>query len=86
MHKIHIKPEYVERVIARERGLRMDAWSECFDFEAWREVFSQSGVDSDFYALRRRKNDEVLPWDMITVGSPTHYLLKEQNRARAAMG
>ena len=64
----------------------MDAWSECFDINAWREVFEQSGIDGDFYATRKRANDEILPWDMITVGSPTHYLLKEQDRARAAMG
>ncbi len=70
---------------ARERGMRMDAWREHFDFEAWREVFEDAGVDSDFYALRKRSNDEILPWDMITVGSPTEYLLKEQKRARTAM-
>jgi hypothetical protein len=70
---------------ARERGLRMDAWGECFDINAWREVFQESDVDTDFYALRKRSNEEILPWDMITVGSPTQYLLKEQNRARAAM-
>lgn len=71
---------------ARERGLRMDAWRECFDIHAWREVFEQGRVDSDFYALRQRGNEEILPWDMITVGTPTHYLLKEQTRAHAAMG
>jgi len=71
---------------ARERGLRMDAWSECFNINAWREVFQQDGVDSDFYALRKRGNEEILPWDMITVGTPTHYLIKEQTRAHMAMG
>lgn len=70
---------------ARERGLRMDAWRECFDISAWREVFEEDRIDPDFYALRKRGNNEMLPWDMITVGSPTHYLLKEQRRARAAM-
>jgi len=70
---------------ARERGLRMDAWRECFDFNAWMEVFEDAGVDPDFYALRKRRNKEILPWDMITVGSPTHYLIKEQKRARTAM-
>lgn len=71
---------------ARERGLRMDAWSECFDVNAWREVFEDCGLDPDFYAIRKRDNREIMPWDMITVGAPTHYLLKEQDRARAAMG
>lgn len=71
---------------ARERGLRMDAWSECFDIFGWREVFQEAGVDPDFYALRERRTDEILPWDMIAVGSPTDYLLKERDRARAVIG
>ena len=73
-------------VKARERGLRMDAWSECFDVFGWREVFQEAGVDPDFYALRERRTDEILPWDMIAVGSPTDYLLKERDRARAVIG
>jgi radical SAM family uncharacterized protein len=68
---------------ARERGIRMDAWSERFSLEAWREVFEEARIDPDFYALRARGTDEILPWDMITVGSPTHYLLKERDRAHA---
>jgi radical SAM family uncharacterized protein len=68
---------------ARERGLRMDAWSERFDIAAWREVFEDARIDPDFYALRSRGTNEILPWDMITVGSPTLYLLKERDRAHA---
>ncbi len=71
---------------ARERGLRMDAWSERFDIFAWREVFEEARIDPDFYALRARRADEIMPWDMITVGSPTHYLLKERERAHAVPG
>ena len=71
---------------ARERGLRMDAWSECFDIFGWREVFQEAGVDPDFYALRERRTDEILPWDIITLGIPTDYLLKERDRARAVIG
>jgi radical SAM superfamily enzyme YgiQ (UPF0313 family) len=70
---------------ARERGLRMDAWSEHFDILAWEEVFEDTGIDADAYAYRARHPDETLPWDIITIGSPTHYLLKERERAHAAM-
>jgi radical SAM family uncharacterized protein len=70
---------------ARRRGMRMDAWNEVFSVDAWRELFRDVGVDGDWYALRGRGNDEILPWDMINVGTPTNYLLKEQARARAAM-
>jgi radical SAM superfamily enzyme YgiQ (UPF0313 family) len=69
---------------ARERGLRMDAWSECFDIRAWEEVFEDAGVDADAYAYRERRTDEILPWHTMTIGSPVHYLLKERERARGA--
>jgi radical SAM family uncharacterized protein len=71
---------------ARERGLRMDAWSECFNYTAWREVFSDTAVDPDFYALRERRPEEILPWDVITLGVPKDYLLKERERARTGTG
>ena len=71
---------------ARERGIRMDAWSERFSLMAWREVFEDARIDPDFYALRERSTEEILPWDMIIVGSPTHYLLKERDRAHAVRG
>jgi radical SAM family uncharacterized protein len=68
---------------AREMGLRMDSWNECFDMRAWREVFSDVGVDPDWYALRERRLDEVLPWDMIGLKIPASHLAKEHRRAHA---
>jgi radical SAM family uncharacterized protein len=69
---------------ARAAGLRMDAWSECFDMRRWDEVFAASGVDPDWYALRARATDEILPWDMIGLKIPTAHLVKEHGRAHAA--
>ena len=69
---------------ARAAGLRMDAWSECFDMERWNEVFRADGVDPDWYALRARSTDEILPWDMIGLKIPTSHLAKEHARAHAA--
>ena len=69
---------------AREAGLRMDAWSECFDIRKWDEVFRDAGVDPDWYALRARSTDEILPWDMIGLKIPTSHLAKEHARAHAA--
>jgi radical SAM family uncharacterized protein len=68
---------------AREAGLRMDAWSECFDMRRWDEVFRDTGVDPDWYALRARRTDEILPWDMIGLKIPTAHLAKEHARAHA---
>ncbi|UCH83742.1 MAG: TIGR03960 family B12-binding radical SAM protein [Candidatus Latescibacterota bacterium] len=70
---------------AREKGLRMDAWSECFDMLAWEEVFEDTGIDPDAYAYRERRTDEIMPWDIVTIGSPRHYLIKERKRAHEAM-
>jgi radical SAM superfamily enzyme YgiQ (UPF0313 family) len=69
---------------AREAGLRMDAWSETFDIRRWDEVFRDAGVDPDWYALRARSTDEILPWDMIGLKIPTSHLAKEHARAHAA--
>ncbi|MDH3197127.1 MAG: TIGR03960 family B12-binding radical SAM protein [Candidatus Krumholzibacteria bacterium] len=69
---------------AREMGLRMDAWTECFDMRKWDEVFQEAGVDPDWYALRRRATDEILPWDMIGLKIPAAHLVKEMSRAHAA--
>ncbi len=69
---------------ARAAGLRMDAWSECFDMRRWDEVFRDAGVDPDWYALRARSTGEILPWDMIGLKIPTAHLVKEHGRAHAA--
>jgi radical SAM family uncharacterized protein len=66
---------------AREAGLRMDGWSECFDINRWREVFQADGVDPDWYALRARPVGEVLPWDMIGLRIPASHLARENRRA-----
>lgn len=66
---------------ARERGLRMDAWNECFSMYRWEEVFQQSCIDPNFFALRARNADEILPWDMIELDTPTSFLKKEAELA-----
>lgn len=70
-------------VTAHEAGMRMDAWTECFDIRKWDEVFRHEGLDPDWYALRRRPTDEILPWDMIGLKIPTTHLAKENSRAHA---
>jgi radical SAM family uncharacterized protein len=65
---------------AHKRGIRMDAWSECFNIGAWEEAFQDAGLDPDFYALRRRSVHETLPWDMIETHTPKSYLLREKTQ------
>ena len=62
------------------RGGRLDAWSDYFSVERWMQAFADAGVDPDFYALRERNVDEVLPWDMIDVGVRKAHLVKEREK------
>ena len=34
----------------------------------WKEAFKETGVDIEFYTLRERSTDEILPWDFIDAG------------------
>ena len=68
-------------LLAHERGFGFDAWDEYFDAEAWMKVFADSGIDTAFYANRRRADDEVLPWDIIDIGVTKEFLLREKKKA-----
>ncbi|MCG4586445.1 B12-binding domain-containing radical SAM protein, partial [Anaerosalibacter bizertensis] len=64
-----------------KNGCKFDGWSEFFSFEKWMEAFKQANIDPDFYAIRERELDEVLPWDFIDVGVSKEYLSREYERA-----
>ena len=85
---------YLEAVLARgdrkvgralikawEKGCKFDGWSDLFKYEKWMEAFEEAGIDGDFYALRHRKYEEILPWDFIDVGVSKSYLIKENEKA-----
>ncbi|MCI8299039.1 MAG: TIGR03960 family B12-binding radical SAM protein [Lachnospiraceae bacterium] len=67
---------------AYQKGCMFDAWSECFDNQKWMEAFHECGVSIDFYNLRERSLDEILPWDFIDCGVSKTYLKREWQRAR----
>ena len=66
---------------ACRRGFRFDAWSECFDYDKWMEVFAAVGIAPAFYANRRFGLDEVLPWDVIDCGVTKAFLKRERAKA-----
>jgi radical SAM family uncharacterized protein/radical SAM-linked protein len=71
---------------AFRRGQRLDGWTEWFREEAWLEAFRECervhGIGLDWLAHRRRRLDEVLPWDRIDCGVEKRYLMKQLAAAR----
>ncbi|MCT4632180.1 MAG: TIGR03960 family B12-binding radical SAM protein [Firmicutes bacterium] len=89
------KTSYLEGVFARgdrrlsevlikafELGCKFDGWGEYFDFDAWMKAFEELGVDPDFYNLRERDYEEILPWDFIDVGVTKKFLIRENEKAK----
>jgi len=64
-------------------GAKFDAWSELLNLQAWQDAFARVGLDSDFYTLRQRSLDEVLPWDHISTGVSKHFLLTDLRLSQA---
>ena len=65
---------------AIEKGIRLDGWSEVFDYDKWMSAFEECGIDPFFYT-RERSFDEILPWDMIDVGVKKNFLINEAKKA-----
>lgn len=68
-------------VKAYKKGALFDSWSEYFHPEYWQEAFAEAGIDTDFYTIRERKEDEVFPWDFIDIGVTKAFLRKEWHHA-----
>lgn len=47
----------------------------------WRQVYKQAGLDPDFYAVRPRSQDELLPWEIVDHGINRSYLWQEYQLA-----
>ncbi len=88
---------YLEAILARgdrrigkvlleafRRGFNLDAWSEHFRFDEWMDIFREVGLDPDFYACRRRSEDEIFPWDHLDIGVTKAFLLSENRKAHAS--
>jgi len=62
-------------------GGRFDGWSEHFSFDRWlrkaAEALAGTGVDLDWYTVRERDRDEVLPWDHLDSGLDREWLWED---------
>ena len=67
--------------LAYRKGALFDAWSEYFRYDLWMEAFEELNIDPEFYTLRQRPLDELLPWDFINAGVTKKFLQKEWKAA-----
>jgi radical SAM family uncharacterized protein/radical SAM-linked protein len=71
---------------AYRSGQRLDGWTEWFDEGRWLAAFEECervhGVGLEWFAHRRRRLDEVLPWDRLDCGVSKAYLQKQLAAAR----
>lgn len=68
---------------AYRNGALFDSWSEYFRPEAWEKAFEETGIDPDFYTVRERSVDELLPWDFINASVSKKFLIREWEQAKA---
>jgi radical SAM family uncharacterized protein/radical SAM-linked protein len=66
---------------AHRLGCCYDGWSDRMRYGRWREAFSQSKIDPEFYLASERKAMEVLPWDHIQTGVNKDFLMNEYEKA-----
>ncbi len=67
--------EVVER--AWRKGAKFDAWMEHFRQAQWLEAFAEEGLDPAFYTHRKRRIDEVFPWEHIDVAVTKKFLTQD---------
>jgi len=65
---------------AWRRGARLDAWTDHFRLDTWREAAESVGVNLDNY-LRQRRDDEPLPWDHLDSGVTPEFIEEERRKA-----
>jgi radical SAM family uncharacterized protein len=69
---------------AWQKGARLDAWDEHFDFSIWLAAFAEEGLDPIWYAQRDIPTDEPLPWEHMSGGVSKEFMLRDRTRALAA--
>lgn len=69
---------------AWKKGCYLDGWDEHFKFDKWMEAFDECGLDTKFYANRRRPYDEVAPWSHIDYLVSHDFFVRENKKAHMA--
>ncbi|MDH3360276.1 MAG: TIGR03936 family radical SAM-associated protein, partial [Desulfobulbaceae bacterium] len=66
--------------VAWRKGARLDAWTDHFNLDLWRQAALECGVDFDRY-LRRRSPEEILPWQHLDSGLKEEFFRDEYEKA-----
>lgn len=69
---------------AWKKGCTLDSWDEHFRYDLWQEAFEECGVDTGFYANRRRSYDEIMPWSHLDYMVSHEFLVRENKKAHNA--
>ncbi len=67
---------------AWKSGCKFDSWGENFDYSKWTAAFEKCGIDTEFYANRRRDFDEVFPWDHLDYFVSKNFLIRENKKSK----
>ncbi len=70
--------------LAWKKGCTFDSWDEYFNFSLWQEAFDECGIDTGFYANRRRTFEETLPWDHLDYLVSKKFFEREDLKAHKA--
>lgn len=88
------KTSFVEAVMSRggretaawveqawKRGARFDAWTECFNEQAWRDAADALGLSPESIAQTSYDTNYVMPWSHISTGASQKWLARERRLA-----
>jgi len=63
--------------LAWQMGAKFDAWMEHYNETAWQEALAEMGLDPTFYTHRKRRLDEIFPWEHIDVAVTKKFLTQD---------
>ncbi|MCR5217517.1 TIGR03960 family B12-binding radical SAM protein [Treponema sp.] len=69
---------------AYKKGARLDAWDEHLkvNMPLWEEAMAESGYDVKGWIYRDWDENEVLPWDSVTLGTSKAFFQKEWQKSK----
>lgn len=66
-------------------GCKFDSWDEHYRYDLWKRALEKNGLDTDFYACRKREYYELFPWDHLDYYVSKEFLVRENKTAHNAV-